>query len=69
LQFVQNIEDGHFGPIEIYRLKEPPYEYIMDYKKTFIEGDNRYVKYMASMNELSKTEHKNLAKIHLTELK
>ena len=41
----------------------------MDYKKTFIEGDNRYIKYINSMNELAKTEHKNLAKIHLTDLK
>lgn len=38
----------------------------MDYKKTFVEGDNRYIKYINSMNELAKTEHKNLAKIHLT---
>lgn len=41
----------------------------MDYKKTFIEGDNRYIKYINYMNQLSKTEHKNLAKIHLTCLK
>jgi len=50
-------------------MKEPPYEYIMNYKKTFMEGDDRLVKYMSRMNQLSKTEHKNLAKIHLTELK
>lgn len=63
------MEDEQFGSIEVYRLKEPPYEYIMDYKRTFIEGDVRYVKYMESMRELAKTEHKNLAKIHLTELR
>lgn len=41
----------------------------MDYKKTFVEGDNRFSKYINSMNELAKTEHKNLAKIHMTELR
>jgi hypothetical protein len=63
------MEDPLFDTVQVFRLKEPPYEYIMDYKKTFIEGDNRFTKYINYMNELSKAEHKNLAKIHLTELK
>lgn len=42
LQFVQKVDDPNFGDIEIYRLNEPPYEYIMDYKRMFLEGDNRY---------------------------
>lgn len=46
LQFVQCIEDHHFGNISIYRFKEPPYEYIMDYQKTFIEGDTRVTSYI-----------------------
>ncbi len=25
LQYVQTIQDNHFGSIEIFRLKEPPY--------------------------------------------
>lgn len=54
LQFVQNIKDPNFGPIEVFRLKQPPYEYIMDYKKTFIEGDNRYIKFIHCMNQLAK---------------
>lgn len=49
------MEDPTFGTIEVYRLKEPPYEYIMDYKKTFMEGDNRYIKYINYMNQLGKT--------------
>ncbi len=55
LQFVQNMENPHFGSIEVFRMKEPPYEYIMDYKKTFMEGDNRFLKYINCMNQLAKT--------------
>ncbi len=38
----------------------------MDFQKIYIEGNDTYVKYIKYMNQLSKTEHKNLAKIHLT---
>lgn len=45
LQFVQRTDDPLFGTIDIFRFKEPPYEYIMDFQKTFIEGDVRYQPY------------------------
>jgi hypothetical protein len=38
----------------------------MDFQKIYIEGNNNYMKYINYMNQLAKTEHKNLAKIHLT---
>jgi hypothetical protein len=53
LHFVQLMEDLYFGSIDVYRLKNPPYEYIMDYKKTFMEGDdvklNKYISLMAKL--------------------
>lgn len=69
LQFVQKSEDPHFGPVEIFRFKEPPYEYIMDYTKTFMEGDYRYSSYVAYLEKLKEKEHKNLAKIHFSEVR
>lgn len=41
LTFVQNTTDPNFGPIDIYRTQEAPYEYVMDFKKNFIEDDAR----------------------------
>ena len=45
LQFVQDMEDANFGNIAIFRFKQPPYEYIMDYQRTLIEGDIRLRSY------------------------
>ena len=36
LTLVETITDPNFGPIDIYRTQEAPYEYVMDYKKNFI---------------------------------
>ena len=36
LTFIETTNDRNFGPIDIYRTNEPPYEYIMDNKKSFI---------------------------------
>lgn len=69
LQFVQKAEDQHFGLIDIFRFKQPPYEYIMDYQKTFIEGDARYEVYANFLSELKQKEHKNLAKLHFSEVR
>jgi len=49
LTLVESTNDKYFGPVDIYRTKEPPYEYLMDYKKTFIEDKtkmNNYIHYM-----------------------
>jgi len=64
LQLVQSTQDEHFGPIDIYRTKEAPYEYVMDFKKNFIEDSERPTKYLNLMNQLKHMEHKNIAKIH-----
>ncbi len=69
LHFVQKVEDQYFGPIEIYRFKQSPYEYIMDYQKTFIEGDNRYDAYAIFLEKLKEKQHKNLAKLHFTDIR
>lgn len=36
LTLVETVDDQHFGAIDIYRTKEAPYDYIMDFKKNFI---------------------------------
>ena len=41
----------------------------MDYAKTFMEGDYRYQAYTSYMAKLQEREHKNLAKIHLSEIR
>ena len=54
LQFVQNIDDSNFGNVAVFRFKEPPYEYIMDHQKTFIEGDVRMHSYYSEIEKLRK---------------
>lgn len=41
----------------------------MDYQKTFIEGDTRYEVYANFLSELKQKEHKNLAKLHFSEVR
>lgn len=41
----------------------------MDYQKTFIEGDARYDAYAAFLDKLREKEHKNLAKLHFTDVR
>ncbi len=36
LTFVDTATDECFGLIDIYKTKEAPYEYLMDFKKNFI---------------------------------
>jgi hypothetical protein len=38
---VESNNDRNFGPIDIFRTKEPPYEYVMDFKKNFIEDNQK----------------------------
>lgn len=46
LTLVESIDDQHFGPIDIYRTREAPYDYIMDFKKNFIEDNERLSRYL-----------------------
>lgn len=39
LQFVNSLDDEHFGRIDILKYKEPPYEYIMKYTRVFRDMD------------------------------
>jgi hypothetical protein len=64
LTYIENVDDKRFGSIDIYRTKEAPFEYIMDYKKCFIEDINRLSKYLKVVNKLKNMEHRNLAKLH-----
>jgi len=68
LSLIERVEDKHFGPIDIYRMKEPHYEYIMDFKKNFIEDNDRMNRYISQMREIKKMEHKNLSKIHAVDM-
>lgn len=68
LTLVETTDDKHFGPIDIYRTKEAPYEYVMDFKKNFIEDNERLSRYLRLISELKNMEHKNIAKIHHCEL-
>jgi hypothetical protein len=40
----------------------------MDFKKNFIEDNDRMGKYMRLVQQLKNMEHKNLAKIHHSQL-
>lgn len=64
LTYIENVNDKRFGSIDIYRTKEAPFEYILDYKKTFIEDAGRLAKYLGVVNKLKNIEHRNLAKLH-----
>jgi hypothetical protein len=41
VSFIETAQDRHFGAIDIYRTKDAPYEYIMDFKKSFVEESER----------------------------
>ena len=43
---------------------DPPYEYLMDYKKNYINDKQRMNKDLALMNQLKNIEHANMAKIY-----
>jgi hypothetical protein len=45
-------------------MKEPPFEYILDHRKTFIDDQDRMTQYIAQAARLKELEHKNLAKMH-----
>jgi len=36
LTFIETANDRHFGPIDIYRTKEAPFDYLMNVKKHFV---------------------------------
>jgi hypothetical protein len=40
----------------------------MDFKKTFVDDNERTTRYLRFVNQLKNMEHKNLAKIHHCEL-
>lgn len=64
LTLIDSTEDGNFGQIGIYRTRDPPYEYVMDFKKNFVEENDRMGRYLRMMKQLKNMEHKNLAKMH-----
>lgn len=64
IEFFQHSEDSFFGKIDIYKFKEPPYEYVIDYKKNYVDNKQRISKDEALMNQLKNIEHPNLAKIY-----
>ena len=68
LAFIDTANDKFFGPIDIYRTKDSPYQYIMDYKKYYLEDDERLNKCLQSSLELRAMSHRNLAKIYEAEL-
>lgn len=38
---VNRLEDPLFGKITIYHFTEPPYEYLMEHKKTYVNDKQR----------------------------
>lgn len=67
LQFVQVLDDDHFGTVEVFRSREPPYEYIMNYQKTFLQRDATFTSYLQLMQQLRERPHRNLARLHLVD--
>lgn len=68
ITLIESSEDRNFGHIDIYRTKEAPYEYVMDFKKNFIEDNDRMNRYMRLVNQIKNMDHKNIAKIHHSQL-
>ena len=62
-------EDYFFGKINIFRLKEPPYEYLFDYRKNYVNEPHRMNKDLELMQRVKKITHPNLAKIYHSELR
>lgn len=69
IEFFETAEDRNFDKLDIYRLRDPPYEYILDHKKNYIGDNERTNQYISLMNQLKNLEHKNIAKIHSCILK
>lgn len=62
------MEDPNLGPIDIFRCNTTPYDYLLDYKKQFVENDERVKKYLQLTSQIKNMDHKNLVKIHLCQL-
>lgn len=69
IDIVQEREDPFFGKIEIFRLKESPYEYLFDYKKNYVNDAARMSRDNDLMQKLKSITHPNLAKIFYSELR
>lgn len=64
LTYVQLADDDNFAGFEVFRSKEPPYEYIMNYQKTFLTKDAAFQNYMQMLRQLREKSHKNIARLH-----
>jgi hypothetical protein len=69
LQFIQTAQDEHFGRVEIFKFKEPPYEYMMKYTKMFREHDDQFTSACELLQGLKLKTHKNLVKMPFIEEK
>lgn len=52
LTLIETTEDRNFGVIDIYRTIEAPYEYVMDFKKNFIEDNERVSRCLRLLGQL-----------------
>ena len=60
----QELQDPVFGPVEILRCTEPPYEYIMKYKRSFCAKDATYEAFEGWLRRFQELQNKSLAKLH-----
>lgn len=52
IELFQQLEDPFFGKTDIYRFKEPPYEYLMDHKKNYIDDMSKLNRQLTQINQL-----------------
>ena len=67
ISFIQELNDENFGHIEIWRSKEMPFEYLMNYKRTFLDKDQNYMDYVQLIHSLQGKTHKGISKLHFLE--
>jgi hypothetical protein len=69
IEFFSLIDDPSFGKTEVYRSKQPPYQYIVDSKRSYVDDRTRMEKHMGLMNRLKNIEHPSLAHICQSEMR
>ena len=68
IERVNKVNDPFFGKVELFHYTEPPYEYLMAFKKNYINDKQRMAKDLSLLKQVANIEHPNLAKIHHTQV-
>ena len=66
---MESREDPNFGSVNLYHFPAPPYEYLVELRRNFVEDMAKAQAEKAHMEQLQQLEHANIAKIYGTDLK